>query len=80
MAWPAWMRRIQASRELAKLLNSFGIARVPGVPSAWQDMQPSDLTSVSHCACDRMVGLMPLPCGPVPGNSVFAGMRSIEYQ
>jgi hypothetical protein len=34
IAWPACTRRIQASRELAKLPNSCGIARVPGVPSA----------------------------------------------
>ena len=81
MAWPACRRRIQASRELAKwLLNSFGMVRVPGVPSAWHDMQPSDLTSASQYCWLRCPGLMPLPCGPVPGNSLFGGIRSIEYQ
>ena len=80
IAWPAWMRRVQASRELAKSPNSRGITRVPGVPNAWQAMQPRLFTSASQCCCVRCAGLMPLPFGPVPGNSLFAGTRSIEYQ
>jgi hypothetical protein len=34
----------------------------------------------SHWSWLFNAGLMPLPSGPVPGNSAGSGARSIEYQ
>ena len=80
IAWPDWMRRAQASVEFLKCAKSFGIVRVPLVPSAWHDMQPLVLTLVQPLGLALHVSAMPLPLAPVPGNSLLAGIFSIEYQ
>ena len=72
-AWPAMRRRCHASAEsLATSLNIFGIVRVPGLPSAWHDMQPVVLIWFSHSGLVFMRSRA--------GNSLFAGILSIEYQ
>ena len=69
-ACPDWMRRAHASGDFM-WAKSFGIVRVPGVPIAWQPMQPLVFTTFSHSPW----------CGTLPtGNSLFAGILSIEYQ
>ena len=80
IAWPEAMRRPHASVEVLKCAKSFGIVRVPLVPSAWQDMQPLVFAEFSHSGWLFMPSAMPLPLPPVPGNSLFAGILSIEYQ
>jgi hypothetical protein len=50
------------------------------VPSAWHDQQVPDLIVLSHSAWFSMFGEMPLPEGPVPGNSLFFGTSISENQ
>jgi hypothetical protein len=80
-ACPDCTRRSHAFTEEPSALNSDGTVRVPMEPSWWQDMQPPPLLIMaSHIAWFLMFGEMPLPVGPVPGNSLFAGGRSSENQ
>src|SRR5688572_27963506 len=79
IACPDAMRRAHASVDFM-CAKSLGMVRVPFVPRAWHDMQPLDLTVLSQCAWVAMPGWMPLPLGPEPGNSLAAGILSIEYQ
>ena len=71
IAWPDVMRRPHASCELAKWPSELGTVRVAAVPSAWQPMQPFDFSVSNHSA---WLDALPI------GNSLFAGMESIEYQ
>ena len=52
---------------------------MPRVPRAWQDWHMF-FTVSTQAVCDFIVGAMPLPLSPVPGNSFLAGMVSSEYQ
>ena len=79
-AWPDWMRRSHAASEEGKVPRAAGISRVALLPSWWHDSQLSVLTRSTHCPCVTMFGLMPLPSGPVPGNSLGAGTLANEYQ
>ena len=53
--------------------------RTPFEPTAWQLWQEFFTVSI-QAPCVFMKGGMPLPLGPVPGNSLSAGILSIEYQ
>ena len=53
--------------------------RVAVLPSWWQSWQPCFMLS-TQCDWVRMLGLMPLPLFPVPGNSLAAGGSISEYQ
>ena len=70
IAWPEAMRRAHASVDFI-CAKSFGMVRVPLVPSAWHDMQPFVFTVFSHSGCVFM---------PPTGNSLFCGILSMEYQ
>ena len=77
---PTCTRCSQASRvESKSSRSSIGISRVAMLPIWWQSWQPS-LSRSTHSAWCRMRSLMPLPSGPVPGNSLSAGTSSSEYQ
>ena len=43
-------------------------------------MQPPDFRLLTHADWLPMLGEMPLPCYPVPGNSVFSGTSIRENQ
>ena len=79
-AWPDCTRRSHAVAGESRFLNSAGMVRVYSLPSWWQDSQLSVLTRCIHCPCVLMFGEMPLPLGPVPGNSFFSGTFSSAYQ
>ena len=77
---PTWTRWSQASRvESKSSMSSIGISRVATLPIWWQSWQPS-LSRSTHSAWCRIARPMPLPSGPVPGNSLAAGTSSSEYQ
>src|SRR5216683_5702207 len=76
MAWPDCVRRAQPAMPPP---NSFGTARMPLLPSEWQDWQ-AFFTVSTHASCVLMFALIPLPLSPVPGNSLLAGILSSEYQ
>ena len=65
---------------VGSVLNIAGISRVPLVPSWWHAVHVPDLIVRRKSACVFTFGEMPLPSGPVPGNSDFAGTWSSEYQ
>ena len=79
-ACPDCTRRSHAATEPASERNASGTLRVPGVPNAWHAMQPPDLTVRMKSARLLMLGEMPFPLGPVPGNSFSSGTRSSENQ
>ena len=80
-AWPDLMRRSQAATCESKSPKESGISRVALLPSAWQPVQPSVLTTpLIQAPWLAMPGEMPLPCEPVPGNSSGAGSWSRENQ
>ena len=62
-----------------KMTSASGISRVAFSPNWWHDQQLSVFNMCSHCAWLFMSG-MPLPSGPVPGNSLLSGTRSSENQ
>ena len=43
-------------------------------------MHVPDFRLRSHCAWFVIPGAIPLPVGPVPGNSLLSGTRSSENQ
>ncbi len=53
--------------------------RVIAVPSSWQKLHWL-LMLLIHRPCSVSAGGMPLPLGPVPGNSLFAGGWSNDSQ
>ena len=53
---------------------------MPLVPSWWHAVQPPDFISLIHSAWLLMLGAMPLPPGPLPGNSPFSGTCISENQ
>ena len=53
--------------------------RVAVLPSWWQSWQPCFMLS-TQCDWVRMLGLIPFPLFPVPGNSLGAGGSISEYQ
>ena len=55
------------------------MSNVNRLPIWWQSWQPCLVTS-TQAAWLRSAGGMPLPSGPVPGNSSGAGGSSSEYQ
>src|ERR1700722_6853314 len=79
IAWPDWMRRSQASREFLNVPSLLDSVRTPFEPTAWQLWQEFFTVSI-QAPWVFMKGGMPLPLGPVPGNSLSAGILSIEYQ
>ena len=79
IAWPDCVRLAQAWNELLSFANTSGTLRMPALPSAWHDWQ-AFFTVSTHCSCDLMLVEMPLPLSPVPGNSLFGGILSMEYQ
>ena len=75
---PTCTRWSQAATVESKSSTSIiGISRVAMLPIWWQSWQPSFSRS-THSAWCRMPRLMPLPLGPVPGNSSAAGTSSSE--
>ena len=79
IAWPDWMRRSQASRESLKVPSLGERVRMPFEPIAWQLWQEFFTVSIQEPWVFMKAG-MPLPLGPVPGNSLAAGILSSEYQ
>jgi len=79
-ACPDRTRRSQAFAGESKFLNIAGIVRVYSPPSWWQDSQLSVFTRWIHCPWLFTFVEMPLPVGPVPGNSFFSGTFISEYQ
>ena len=60
--------------------SAAGISRVAFVPRAWHAQQVPDFRVRSHSAWFLMSGEMPLPDGPVPGNSLLSGTFISENQ
>ena len=77
---PRLYTAIPGCDELANVPSSFGISRIPLLPSAWHAVQPPDVNVRRHCAWLRMFGEMPLPASPVPGNSLLSGTFIKESQ
>ena len=76
--WPICTRWFHASR-LESNCARLSISRMIRLPSWWQSMHPCFCTSSHWSWCCRLAE-MPLPSGPVPGNSACAGGRISEYQ
>jgi hypothetical protein len=55
-------------------------SRVPLLPIWWQPRQALFFTNRTYSAWLLKLGLIPFPCGPVPGNSLSAGTWSSENQ
>ena len=68
-----WMRSAQPSIVLSMIL------RVAALPCWWHIWQMSPICCIHSC-CVTIAGAMPLPFGPVPGNSFSAGTCNMEYQ
>ena len=75
--WPRSTRSAQAERAESNASTS-GTSRVRSLPTWWQRWQP--LRLLIHSAWLRISGLMPLPSGPVPGNSCAAGRSMSDSQ
>ena len=75
---PVCTRWSQAARAESKS-SSWSISRVMRLPSWWQSWQPCFMRS-THRAWLVIPGEMPLPSGPVPGNSLPSGTSIREYQ
>src|SRR6266704_6133553 len=71
---PDFTRRSHAAMEEENVPRLFGISRVALSPNWWQDSHPTlpVFKSLIHWAWLLTFGEMPLPCGPVPGNSFGA--------
>ena len=70
---PTASRRSHACAVDEKVPSAAGISRVALLPSWWHARQVPFFICRSHSAWLRMPGAMPLPDGPVPGNSLLAG-------
>ena len=79
-AWPDCRRRSHASRDELNLPSEGGNSRVALLPSWWHARQVPDLMLLRKSPCDLMSGEMPLPAGPVPGNSLSFGGSMSENQ
>ena len=79
-AWPDWIRRSQAASIESNSPSSAGTSRVARLPREWHAVQPPDFTARIHSAWLRTLGEMPLPSGPVPGNSSRAGTSMSDSQ
>ena len=75
--WPRCTRSSQAERAESKSSRS-GISRVRWLPTWWQRWQPFRL--LIHSLWLPISGSMPLPSGPVPGNSCAAGSSMSDSQ
>ena len=79
-AWPDWTRRSHAATVDENSPNSEGTSRVALFPSAWHAVHPPDLRLRSHACWWGMLGEIPLPLGPVPGNALLSGTSISESQ
>ena len=80
MAWPDCTRRSHISSEFLNSPSSFTWGeRMFWLPSAWHDWQEFLMLSI-QVACKSMPAGMWFGFLSEPGNSLAAGILSIEYQ